>query len=331
MAASTPTRLGQVNGADAVDALFLKMYAGMVLAAYARFNQFEQRAFVKQVSAGKSASFPAIGRSTAEYHTIGAELLGNTVNQNEVIIPADAQMVAHEFIAEWDELVNHFETQSIIASEQGKALATQTDRHLLIELYNGAVLDGSAATVNPPTVTGLPGGTIITDTGLASSTDTTKVQAIIDALRASAVALDANDAPDEGRFAVMSPGDYYLLVNTAQTNGFSAINADYRGDGSFADGRIMRVDGIDIVKTNNLPTTDLAASGIDTYHSAEMALCVGLVGVNSCVGMTKLQGIKSTAHDDARRLGNLLVSRQVVGIKALRPECCVAWHDAAGA
>ena len=320
MAASTPSRLGQVNGAGANDALFLKMYAGMVLAAYARYNQFEGKAFVKTVTAGKSATFPAIGRSTAEYHTIGSELTGNTVNQNEVIITIDGQMVANEFIAEWDELVNHFEIQSTIASEQGKALATQVDRHLLIEHYNG--------TQASATVTGLAGGTTITDANLISATDATRVQALLDAFRASAQQLDENDAPDEGRYAVLRPEDYYLLVNTAQTNGFSAINADYRGDGSLADGKVFRIDGIDICKTNNLPSTNLAASGIDTYHSADMSKVAGLVGTRGCVGMTKLQSIKSTAHDDPRRLGTLLVSRQVVGMKALRPESCIAWHNA---
>jgi len=320
MAASTPTRLGQVNDAGAVDALFLKMYAGQVLAAYTRYNQFEMKAFVKMITSGKSATFPAIGRSSAEYHTIGAELTGNTVNQNEVIITADAQMVAHEFIAEWDELLNHFETQSIIASEQGKALATQTDRHLLIEHYNGS--QASA------TVTGLAGGSTITDANLISGTDTTRVQALIDAFRASAQQLDENDAPDEGRYAVLRPEDYYLLVNTAQTSGFSAINADYGTSGGLADGKVFRIDGIDICKTNNLPSTNLAAAGIDTYHSADMTNVAGLVGVRGCVGMTKLQSLKSTAHDDPRRLGNLLVTRQVVGIKALRPEACIAWESA---
>ena len=121
MAASTPTRIGQVNGAGDVDALFLKMYAGMVLAAYARKNQFESRAYVKSVSAGKSASFPAIGRSSATYHAVGTELTGNTIPQNEVVITADGQLVAHTFIAEWDELVNHFEVQSTFAAEQGRA------------------------------------------------------------------------------------------------------------------------------------------------------------------------------------------------------------------
>ena len=55
MANASANRLGQVNSAGSVDAIFLKMYAGMVLGAFARFNQFESRAFVKNITAGKSA------------------------------------------------------------------------------------------------------------------------------------------------------------------------------------------------------------------------------------------------------------------------------------
>ena len=332
MAASTPTRLGAVNGtydpANDID-LFLKMYSGMVLAAYARKNQFESRAYVKTVTAGKSASFPAIGRTSASYHTVGAELLGQSVNQNEVIITADGQLVADNFVAEWDELVNHFEVQSTLAAEQGRALATANDEHFLIELANGACSNIATGDATAATVTGLAGGTVLTDANLISATDATRVQAVIDAIRASAQALDEKDAPDEGRFAVLRPEDYYLLVNTAQTNGFSAIHADYRGEGSLADGKIFRIDGIDIVKTNNLIATDQSgATGLYTHHAADMRKLAGLVGVNGCVGITKLQGIKSSAHDDPRRLGTLLVSRQVLGMKALRPECCVAWRNA---
>jgi len=304
----------------------------MVLAAYARKNQFESRAYVKSVSAGKSASFPAIGRSSATYHAVGTELTGNTIPQNEVVITADGQLVAHTFIAEWDELVNHFEVQSTFATEQGRALATANDEHFLIELAKGACSNIDLGTATVETVTGLGAGAVITDTNLVSGTDATRVQALIDAIRTSAQNLDEKDAPDEGRFAVLRPEDYYLLVNTAQTNGFSAIHADYRGEGSFADGKIFRIDGIDIVKTNNLLDSDLTtATATDPYyhHQADMTKLAGLVGVNGCVGMTKLQGIKSTAHDDPRRLGNLLISRQVCGIKALRPECCVAWRHTA--
>lgn len=322
MAAATPNRLGEVNnGGGATDALFLKMYAGMVLAAFARKNQFESRAFVKTITAGKSSQFPAIGRASGSYHTPGAELTGGEINHNEVVITIDGQYVSDLFIAEYDELVNHFDVRSKYAEEQGRKLATLLDEHILIELFNGS--QASA------TVTGLPGGTELIDANLGSATDTTQVTALVDFIRASAQQLDENDAPDEGRFCVLKPEQYYLLVNTAQTNGFSAINADYRGEGSLADGKILRIDGIDIVKTNNLPQSDLAASGDYTHHNAQMADVVSLVGVNDCVGITKLQGIKLSVHDDPRRLGTLMVAKMLMGVGPLRPECCIAGVTAA--
>lgn len=317
MAAATPNRLGEVNNlGGATDALFLKMYAGMVMAAFARKNQFESRSFVKTITAGKSTSFPAMGRASGSYHTVGAELTGGALNHNEIVITTDGQYVSDLTIAEYDDFVNHYDVHSKYADEQGKKLATLKDEHFLIELYLGS--QASA------TVTGLPGGTNTVDANLGSATDTTKVQALIDFIRASAQQLDENDAPDEGRFCVLKPQEYYLLVNTAQTNGFSAINADYRGEGSLADGKIFRIDGIDIVKTNNLPQSNLAASGDYTHHSANMTNVISLVGVNDCVGTCNLQGMKTSADWDPRRLCTLLTARTIYGMGFLRPECCIA-------
>ena len=323
MAAAVPNRLGEVNNlGGAVDALFLKMYAGMVLEAFARKNQFEARAFVKNITAGKSASFPALGRASGGYHTPGAELTGGALNHNEIVISTDGQYVSDLFISEWDELVNHFETRSKYASEQGKKLATVLDIHYLIELYNGS--QASA------TVADLDAGTTVTDGDLASATDTTKVQALVDFFRVSAQTLDEHDAPEDGRFCVLKPQEYYLLVNTAQTNGLSAIHADVRGEGSLASGQVLRIDGIDIVKSNNLPQSNIAqTSGGDyDHHFANMTNVTALVGVQDCVGITNLQGIKLTAHDDPRRLGELLIARMVKGVGYLRPECCIAAKSA---
>jgi hypothetical protein len=55
--------------------------------------------------------------------------------------------------------------------------------------------------------------------------------------------------PEDDRYLYLKPAQYYLLINS----GSRAINRDYAGDGSFADGTIFRIAGMKIVKTNNLP------------------------------------------------------------------------------
>ena len=80
MANATVSRLGLVNntGTD-FDALFLKVFSGEVLTAFARNNIFnEQLHSVRTITSGKSAQFPVTGAATAAYHTPGTPLVGAT-------------------------------------------------------------------------------------------------------------------------------------------------------------------------------------------------------------------------------------------------------------
>jgi hypothetical protein len=64
MANATVSRLGLVNntGTD-FDALFLKVFSGEVLTAFARNNIFnEQLHSVRTITSGKSAQFPVLHR-----------------------------------------------------------------------------------------------------------------------------------------------------------------------------------------------------------------------------------------------------------------------------
>jgi len=107
MANATTSRLGLVNnsGTD-FDALFLKIFSGEVLTAFARNNIFnEQLHSVRTITSGKSAQFPVLGTATAAYHTVGTPLVGaNQIKANEKIINIDDLLIAQSFIANIDEL-----------------------------------------------------------------------------------------------------------------------------------------------------------------------------------------------------------------------------------
>lgn len=55
MANATVARIGQINQDGDVDALFLKVYAGEILAAFERKNVMLERNIVRTISSGKSA------------------------------------------------------------------------------------------------------------------------------------------------------------------------------------------------------------------------------------------------------------------------------------
>lgn len=57
MANAVRLAFGQVNGAGAADALFMKVYGGEVLTAFEETNVVLDKHMVRQIPNGKSASF----------------------------------------------------------------------------------------------------------------------------------------------------------------------------------------------------------------------------------------------------------------------------------
>ena len=67
MANATVSFLGQTNSSGDKNALFLKVFAGEVLAAFQRQNKMLPLTTVRSISSGK-AQFPLVGLAS-EYHT----------------------------------------------------------------------------------------------------------------------------------------------------------------------------------------------------------------------------------------------------------------------
>ena len=74
MADATILGHGQVNGAGASDALFLKVFGGEVITAFQETNRMQPLHMVRTITSDKSASFPVTHKTIAAYHTPGAEL-----------------------------------------------------------------------------------------------------------------------------------------------------------------------------------------------------------------------------------------------------------------
>lgn len=55
MANATVARIGQINQSGDVDALFLKVFAGEVLAMFERKNIMLDKSLIRTISSGKSA------------------------------------------------------------------------------------------------------------------------------------------------------------------------------------------------------------------------------------------------------------------------------------
>ncbi len=314
----TPSRLGIVNGASpsnfaADNALFLKVFAGEVLTAFDENNVMKDLHTMRTISSGKSAQFPVTAKANAAYHTPGTPLLGTqTINHNEVVINIDDLLIADTFIANIDEARNHYDVRSEYSRLLGMALAKQFD----VQTMQVGVL----AARGSATVTGGNGGSTIT-TGAGSGAITGAQLAA--AIFGAAEAMDEKDVPENDRVAIVKPEEYYKLVQTTDV-----INRDWGGSGVYADGTVLRVAGIQIVKSNNLPTTNIssATSGTNNTYHGNFTNVKALVMQKSAIGTVKLMdlAVEQTSGDfNIQYQGTLMAAKYSMGHGILRPDCAV--------
>ncbi|MCQ4158762.1 phage capsid protein [Roseomonas sp. GC11] len=306
MSNATPSRLGQINGTGDALALFLKVFSGEVMSAFERATVFRTRTMVRTIASGKSAQFPIVGRATASYHTPGNEILGTAVPQNEVVLTVDDMLISPQFIAEIDEAMNHYDLRSYYSTEGGRALARTFDANLA----QTGVLAARTAALLTDAVQGAGGGEAgdsVTDANMGTSGS-----ALAAAAFSAQQKFDEKDVPQDDRTMYVRPAQYYLLAQTT-----SVLNKDWGGSGAYADGTVLRVAGLEIVKTNSLPITNITTG--PSKYQGNFTNTRALFMHKAAVGTVELIGISSRADYDPRRLGTLLNSKMAIGHGVLRP------------
>jgi len=312
MANASPSGIGQVNNAGASDALFLKQFSGEVLTSFEQATVTADKQMVRTIANGKSAQFPVMGRSSAAYHTPGAEITGTDINHNEKVITINDLLLSSHFISNIEEAKNHYDVRSVYSSEMGRALAFQMDKHVLQTMAQAAAASANVGD------SGYASGTIITD-----ADSNTNADSLIGSIFDAAEALDDAYVPSEGRFAFLKPEQYYLLANASK-----AINVDYSGQGSIANGNVVQIAGINLVKTPHLPTGNITGTGVDaggagSAQAVNAANTTALIAHTSAVGTVKLMDLAVESEYDIRRQGTLMVAKYAMGHGVLRPEAAV--------
>lgn len=312
MANATVIRLGQINTAGATDALFLKVFSGEVLAAFDETNVMQDKQVIRSIASGKSAQFPATWKVAAGYHTPGAEIVGQTSNQNERIINIDNLLLASIFIANIDEALNHYEVRSEYARQCGLALANTWDKN---SLQVGVLAARASATI-----TGGFGGTSLTSTTTLYRTSATDLVA---GINAAAQAMDEKDIPqDETKFTFVRPAQWYLASQSTAVQ-----SKDYSSSaGQYDKAKLPMIGGTVMVKTNHLPITDLTASqtaDMKNTYNADFSKTAFLTMTKQAVGTVKLLDLATEMEYDTRRQGTLIVAKYAIGTGILRPECAV--------
>ena len=338
---------GLVAGTDNNE-LFLKKFSGEILQSFEESNIFKPLHTIRTIESGKSAQFPVTGIASANYHTPGeniAEEGGATskylsdIKKTERVITIDDMLVASTFLANIDDMKNHYDIRSVYANELGKALAKRFDEALAKVFIAAARSDAN--------LSGRPAGGILDVSANAfvalgaTNTDVTDPTGaeLVAALFSAAQKLDENDVPSDGRFCVLRPQEYYKLITGgagALAISTSAVNKDVGGVGSIASGSIPQVAGITIHKSNHIPSTDLSgvatgdgAAANDVFgaggsgYNGNFTNTLGIVSHSAAVGTVKLLDLATESEYQIERQGTLFVAKYAMGHGILRPECAI--------
>ena len=249
------TFLGRINTATNATNnrdLYLKLFSGEMFTGFQRETIARDLVMKRTLTNGKSLQFIYTGRTSAEYHTPGNSILGNsdkTPPVAEKTITVDDLLISSAFVYELDETLAHYELRGEISRKIGYALAQKYDRLIFRAIAKGARVP-SAVKIGSNTFEE-PGGTQIQVGGGSNADDALDSTHLINAFYNAAAALDEKGVSDEGRVAVLNPRQYYALIQNVESNGL--INRNVRGDALQSGNGIIEIAGITIYKSMNTP------------------------------------------------------------------------------
>ena len=333
----------QGKGQSAADklALFLKVFGGEVLTAFARTSVTMNRHMIRSIASGKSAQFPVLGRTKAAYLQPGENLddKRKDIKHTEKVIHIDGLLTADVLIYDIEDAMNHYDVRAEYTAQLGESLAMAAD---------GAVLAELAALVNLPdasneNIKGLGAAKLYTASKTKAELEADQVELgkeIIAILTKARAGLTKDYVPASDRVFYTTP-DYYSAILAAlmpNAANYAALIDPERGS-------IRNVMGFEVVEVPHLTAggagDDRPEDGVSaanqkhafpaTGGKVNMANVIGLFQHRSAVGTVKL---KDLALERARRANfqaDQIIAKYAMGHGGLRPEAAGAAVFKAGA
>ena len=315
------TRPGALNSGTDSRALLLKLFAGEMFKGFQHESIARDMVMKRTLKNGKSLQFIYTGRTTAEFHTPGNSILGNSDGAPPVAektITCDDLLISSAFVYELDETLAHFELRGEISKKIGYALAEKYDRLIFRAITKGARQASPVSKTNFKE----PGGTQIRVGTTTNDSDAYTAGNLVNAFYDAAAALDEKGVSSQGRCAVLNPRQYYSLIQDIGTNGL--INRDVQGTALQSGNGIIEIAGIKIYKSMNIPFLSKhgVAYGGTTGETSPSNLgdFVGTAMADGRKSVTGLNNNYGNSTDFAKSCG-LIFQKEAAGVvEAIGPQ-----------
>ncbi len=361
MANTLVTALGKANNTsttplalntayDTKYGTYLKLFSGELFKGFQHNTIARDLVMKRTLKNGKSLQFIYTGRMDAAYHTPGTPILGtNNPPVAEKTIVMDDLLISSAFVYDLDETLAHYELRGEISKKIGYALAERYDRNIFRAISRGA------RKAHPISASGKvePGGqTLQVGSGTGAAADALDAAKLVTAFYDAAAILDEKGLSGEGRVAVLSPRQYYALIQQTGDNGL--VNRDVQGSSLQSGNGIIEIAGIKIYRSMNVPfqgkfgtasTIDNAGSfvgeaiadgrdsvdGINNNYgnATSFATSCGLIFQKEAAGVVEAIGpqVQVTSGDvSVIYQGDIILGRLAMGTDYLNPAACVELH-----
>ena len=322
------TRQGQLNSAGDARNLYLKLFSGEMFKGFQHETIARDLIMKRTLKNGKSLQFIYTGRTTAEYHTPGNSILGNSDGAPPVAektITCDDLLISSAFVYELDETLAHYELRGEISRKIGYALAEKYDRLAFRAIAKGARQASPVAKTNFKE----PGGTQIRVGATTNDSDAYNAGNLVNSFYDAAAALDEKGVSSSGRVAVLNPRQYYALIQDIGSNGL--INRDVQGSALQSGNGIIEIAGIKIYKSMNVPFLGkhgVAYGGTTGETSpSNMGDHIGTALEDGRKSVTGLNNNYGNTTDFAKSCGLIFQKEAAAVVEAIGPQVQVTSGD----
>lgn len=312
---------GQKLSAGDRDALFMKVFSGEVLTAFARNTVMMSRHQVRTIDHGKSASFAVMGRTRAKYLAPGNSLddQRKKFEHTEKVISIDGLLTADCLITDIDDAMNHYDVRVEYSRQLGEALAQSADCAIINELANMAAKDAAVKENIPDNGSGSDkvkgtGKAFEFATGLELSQSAEYGNKIIEGLLAARAAFTKNYVPMGDRYCLLTPEGYSALIKALMPD-----SANYQALFDPNSGKLQTICGFEVIEVPHLIN-----DGVDGKHTLNAkytaAKLQGIVFHRSAVGTVKLKDLAMERARRAEYQADQIIAKYAMGHGGLRPE-----------
>ena len=329
--ATSQTSKGYEPGVDTGKyALYLKLASGEMFKAYESACIAKGTVQNRTLRNGKSMQFIFSGRMQAAYHVPGTPILGSgdpPVAEKTIVM--DDLLISSAFLYDLDETLAHYSLRSEITKKIGYALAEAYDKKVFRTVALAAREAHPVSAAPGPE----PGGSIIK----LGADNQYNAQALVDSFFEASSILDEKNVPKEGRFAVLSPRQYYALISQVDSN---ILNRDYgNNSGDLQSGSgLYEIAGISIRRSNNLPFMVTgtgtggtaghieAVDGENNFYGGDFRTSCGLIYQKDAAAVVQAIGpsVQTTGSDvKAMYQGDIIVGRLAMGVGTLNPAAAI--------